>query len=171
MTRTSVSLFILSLQLFIQVPFLSFSSVPSSSTTLENAFHFPRDAGFFNRSCELRPPSPTAECCHPDLACHPFDDKPEFVLVMALFTVDLDFEGVGDREEEKETLMSQLETHGITQFRNLSRPHSSSESRSLSLSPLSNNNSGLSPSLHPIISLSRFQTLSAVISNAGRIDL
>ena len=27
----------------------------------------------------------TGECCHHDLVCHPFDDQPEFYLVMALF--------------------------------------------------------------------------------------
>ena len=52
-----------------------------------------------------------------------------------------------------DTLISRLESNGITQFRNSPRSHSSSESRSLSLSPVSKNKSGLSPRPHPIISL------------------
>ena len=67
------------------VLFSSFSNEPSSSTMQETSFHFPREAGRFRWSCELWPPSDTAECCHPDLVFHPFDDRPELFFVIALF--------------------------------------------------------------------------------------
>ena len=99
----------------------------------------------------------------------------ELFLVMVLFTtakffftldLDLDLTGVGDVYEDRDTFISRLETNGITHFRNFPRTQSSSESRSLSLFPLSNNKS-----LHPIISLSKFQPLSGVLIDTIRIDL
>ena len=109
--------------------------------------HFPGNAGCFQWACELWPPSDAGECCHPDLICHPFDDHPELFFVIPLLT------------------------NGKSHFSFPSRPHSSSNFRSLSLSPWSNNKSGVSPSPQPTISLSRFQILSSMLSNTARIDL
>ena len=131
-------------------------------------------------SWELWPPSSTEEGCQPVLVCHPLHDQLEFFLVVAFFKtarffftldLDLDLRGEGEGEEEKDTFIHLLELNGTIRLTIFPKIHSSPESRSLSLSPLSNNRSGLSPSLHPLISLSTIQTLSGVLVSTVRIDL
>ena len=71
----------------------------------------------------------------------------------------------------KDTLILQLEMTDIIHFTNFTRSHSSSESRSLSLSPLSGNKVRPLTQLPHLTSLPRFWTLSSMLVNTVRIHI
>ena len=109
--KTSDSPLKLCVQLVTQVPFLSFSSIASSSAVQETSFHFARGVGFFHFVLGTVTPSSTGEGRQRVLVCHPLDDWHKFFLVMAVFktarlffSLDLDISISRVRDKAKKIL-------------------------------------------------------------------
>ena len=172
------SRFELSLQLSTQVRFLSSASISSSSIVVRDVFPF-------RPGCWLLPLvlrlnfdlPPTGEECQPIFVGHPLNDQLEFCPVMALFKTDKIFFALDIDLRRVRVKVKEMWTLSFLFLKDMASSTSEIFSEIIPfriqvvVTVSIVHKSGLPPSSHPIIPLSKFQTLSGVLTNTVRIDL